>query len=415
MNTNNNISPVWNFSSKGGAPATSVIREIAKQVSGNPRIISFAGGLPSPDTFPISQLKECFDRVLSEQGHVALQYSSTDGHLPLRQWIAKRLQAKGMEVEAENVLMTSGSQQGLDLVGRVLVEAGDPVYVELPTYVGATQALGAYGPVFRGIRSDDHGIVVDDLLTQAASQSGRPGLLYTVPNFQNPSGRTLPASRRRSLADAAHSLGLAIVEDDPYGELAFDGEMLPTLYSHAPERVIHLGSFSKILCPGIRLGYVVAPAAVVRRMEQVKQGLDLHTSTLTQMAVHALVRDGFLDVHLPKVRALYSRQSEVMQAAIVSEFGDMVRFSKPAGGMFLWLELPEHSNTSAMLTSAIVNDVAYVPGAPFHVNGMGSNTMRLSFANAHEHAIREGVARLGHVVAEHMEQYQEQSELGAPR
>lgn len=394
--------PTWHFAQRAAAESGSAIREIAKQVVLNPRIITFAGGLPSPDTFPIELLRECYDRVLLRNGRAALQYSGTDGFLPLRDWIAKRLRAKGMEVNAENVLITSGSQQGLDLVGRVLVEPGDPMYVELPTYVGATQALRSYGPYFHGVASDEHGLVVERLAEMAARRPGRPGLLYTVPNFQNPSGRTLTTDRRKGLMALAQALNMAVVEDDPYGELAFDGTELPTLYSIDPTRVIYLGSFSKILCPGIRLGYVVAPLPVVRRMEQVKQGLDLHTATLTQMAVHELIADGALDVHLPQVRSLYSRQAQTMQAAIAAHFPAQVKYAKPTGGMFLWLELPAHVDTTRMLAKALEVEVAYVPGGPFHVDGSGLNTMRLSFANAGEQAIQTGIARLGQVITDHV-------------
>lgn len=398
--TSQNVRPLEErFSQRAQRERGSIIREIAKLIAANPRIVSFAGGLPSAEGFPVDELRASFDRVLSQRGQVALQYGSTDGYLPLRQWLADRLAARGMQVGPENILVTSGSQQGLDLVGRVFIDAGDRVYVESPTYVGATQALRSYEPTFVGIPCDEDGLVVSELSQRIREQGGNGrSLLYTVPTFQNPSARSMTLERRISLIEAAFAANLLIVEDDPYGELSFDGSLLTPLYALSPDRVVHLGSFSKILCPGIRMGYVVAHADVIRCMERVKQGLDLHTSTLTQMAVHDLVRDGFLDVHLERVRQIYASQCEVMAQALATKFPTSVKWAKPSGGMFLWLQLPDHLNATDMLKDALAAEVAYVPGAPFFVEQPQHNTMRLSFATANPATIESGITRLAQVI-----------------
>ena len=391
------------FAQRAQREGGSIIREIAKVISRHPHIVSFAGGLPSAEGFPVDELRACFDRVLSQQGKVALQYGATDGYVPLRQWLADRLRSRGMQVGAENILITSGSQQGLDLVGRVFIDAGDRVYVESPTYVGATQALRAYDPTFVGLPCDEDGLVVGEFQSLLLSHGhghghGGRNLLYTVPAFQNPSARSMSFERRQALIELASMADLLVVEDDPYGELAFDGSLQTPLYALDPDRVVHLGSFSKILCPGIRLGYVVARPEIIQRMEQAKQGVDLHSSTLTQMAVHELVKNGFLDQHLQRVRRIYSSQCDVMARALIAHFPQSVAWAKPQGGMFMWLQLPEHLDTSEMLKDAIAVDVAYVPGAPFFVDAPRHNTMRLGFATASPAAIESGIARLAQVI-----------------
>ncbi|RCW63615.1 PLP-dependent aminotransferase family protein [Pseudorhodoferax soli] len=377
----------------------SAIREIAKKTVLNPNIISLAGGLPSPDSFPVEEMRACFDAVLSKQGRVALQYGATDGYLPLRELIASQWRGRGVAIQAENVLITCGSQQGLDLVGRVLVDEGATVFTESPTYLGATQALRAYGPAFVGIGSDQKGLVVDALAERSsACGGGRAGLVYVVPNFPNPSGRTLDAARREALDHVAQSRGLVIVEDDPYAELSFDGSSLPSLLSLSPGNVIHLGSFSKILSPGIRLGFVIAPVHVIRAMEQVKQGIDLHTSGLTQMAMATLLESGFMDGHLQRIRELYARKSQVMCGAVRTHMPPSVRFEEPKGGMFMWLTLPEHIDTTELLPKALAAGVAFVPGAPFYVEHPERNTMRLSFATASDSNIKTGIERIGSLI-----------------
>lgn len=386
------------FSKRVEPSGGSAIREIAKLISKNPRIISLAGGLPSPDTFPVEAFRAAIDNVLSTQGRIALQYGPTDGYAPLRELVAVRLRARGMEVQAENVLITSGSQQGLDLVGRLLVDEGTPVYVESPTYLGATQAFRAYAPAFHGIASDSDGLIVQQLVAQASRDPQAAGVVYVVPNFQNPSGRSLSVERRRELVAASHDMGLMVVEDDPYGELSFSGALLPSLYSIDPARVIYLGSLSKVLSPGIRLGFAVAPLPVIRMMEQAKQGMDLHTSQLTQMAVHRLLDGDFLDAHLQRTRSLYAQKSALMFNALKSHMPDGVRYDKATGGMFMWLALPGHIDAGEMLPHALQAEVAYVPGAPFFVSSPERNTMRLSFATASDLNIGEGIKRLSSLI-----------------
>ncbi|MRX11340.1 aminotransferase class I/II-fold pyridoxal phosphate-dependent enzyme [Pseudoduganella sp. FT25W] len=390
-----NPNPIeWRFAERAEQLQASFIREILK-ITQQPEIISFAGGLPSPLTFPVDEMKAAYDKVLSENGKVALQYGPTDGYTPLRQWIADSLSVGGARIAPEQVLMTSGSQQALDLLGKVLIDEGSRVLVETPSYLGALQAFSVYRPEFKSVETDDHGLVPSSI--DAVAEGAR--MLYSLPNFQNPTGRTMSIERRQELVETCARLGLPLIEDDPYGALSYKGEPLPKMVAMNPDGVIYMGSFSKVLTPGIRLGYVVAPLPLARRLELAKQAADLHTSQLTQMVVHEVIKDGFLEQHIPKIRALYGDQCQVMLDAMAQHFPAGVEWTKPEGGMFIWVTLPKHIDAMKLLDEAIAQKVAFVPGSPFYANEPATNTLRLSFVTVPPERIRHGIEILGKLIA----------------
>jgi 2-aminoadipate transaminase len=393
MNTDKPAPIQWHFSRRAQKLESSAIREILK-VTMRPEVISFAGGLPSPETFPVEHMKAAYDKVLSREGRVALQYGPSDGYKPLREWVASTLSTNGTRIVPEQVLMVSGSQQGLDLLGKVLIDEGSKVLVETPSYLGALQAFSVYGPQFESVPTDDGG-----LLPESLADIGKDArLLYALPNFQNPTGRTLSVERRHALVDICARLGVPLIEDDPYGALCYRGEPLPKLLNMNPEGVIHMGSFSKVLTPGIRLGYVVGPQPLVRKLEQAKQATDLHTAQITQMVVYEAVKDGFLTQHIPTIRKLYADQCQVMLSALEEFFPAGTRWTRPEGGMFIWVRLPEHIDSMKLLDEAIQELVAFVPGAPFYANAPQKNTLRLSFVTVPPEKIREGIAKLGKLI-----------------
>jgi 2-aminoadipate transaminase len=388
-------SPIqWHFAERAQKLQSSAIREILK-VTMRPEIISFAGGLPSPETFPVERMRAAFDSVLSRNGKVALQYGPTDGYAPLREWIADSLSVDGVKILPEQVLMVSGSQQGLDLLGKVLIDERSKVLVETPSYLGALQAFSIYEPEFVSVPTDDHGVLPDTM--DKIGQGAR--LLYALPNFQNPTGRTMTIERRVQLVEACARLGFPLIEDDPYGALCYRGDPLPKMLTMNPGGVIYMGSFSKVLTPGIRLGYVVAPVPLIRKLEQAKQAADLHTAQLTQMVVHEVIKDGFLTSHIPTIRNLYADQCQSMLDALTEFFPASVAWTKPEGGMFIWVTLPKHIDSMRLLDEAIAQNVAFVPGAPFFANAAEHNTLRLSFVTVPKEKIREGVAKLGKLIA----------------
>ncbi|MRW87899.1 aminotransferase class I/II-fold pyridoxal phosphate-dependent enzyme [Pseudoduganella sp. FT26W] len=390
-----NPNPIeWRFAERAEQLQASFIREILK-ITQQPEIISFAGGLPSPLTFPVDEMKAAYDKVLSANGKVALQYGPTDGYTPLRQWIADSLSVGGAKIVPEQVLMTSGSQQALDLLGKVLIDEGSRVLVETPSYLGALQAFSVYRPEFKSVETDDHGLVPSSI--DAVAEGAR--MLYSLPNFQNPTGRTMSIERRQELVETCARLGLPLIEDDPYGALSYKGEPLPKMVAMNPDGVIYMGSFSKVLTPGIRLGYVVAPLPLARRLELAKQAADLHTSQLTQMVVHEVIKDGFLEQHIPKIRALYGDQCQVMLDAMAQHFPAGVEWTKPEGGMFIWVTLPKHIDAMKLLDEAIAQKVAFVPGSPFYANEPATNTLRLSFVTVPPERIRHGIEILGKLIA----------------
>ncbi|SHM23653.1 2-aminoadipate transaminase [Duganella sacchari] len=390
-----NQNPIeWRFAERAEQLQASFIREILK-ITQQPEIISFAGGLPSPATFPVEEMQAAFDKVLRDNGKVALQYGPTDGYTPLRQWIADSLSTGGAKILPEQVLMTSGSQQALDLLGKVLIDEGSRVLVETPSYLGALQAFSVYRPEFKSVATDDHGLVPSSI--DKVAEGAR--LLYSLPNFQNPTGRSLSVERRLELVETCARLGLPLIEDDPYGALSYKGDPAPKMVAMNPDGVIYMGSFSKVLTPGIRLGYVVAPLPLARRLELAKQAADLHTSQLTQMVVHEVIKDGFLEQHIPKIRTLYGNQCQVMLDAMAQHFPAGVEWTKPEGGMFIWVTLPKHINAMQLLDEAIAQKVAFVPGSPFYANEPETNTLRLSFVTVSPERIRTGIEILGKLIA----------------
>lgn len=393
-----NIHPMqWQFAQRTERLKSSAIREILK-ITMQPEIISFAGGLPSPLTFPIEAMRTAYDRVLTQHGKVALQYGPSDGYAPLRAWVAESLSIDGARIAPEQVLMVSGSQQGLDLLGKVLIDEGSKVLVETPSYLGALQAFSVYGPEFVSVPGDEDGLIPEQLEQVAVGAR----LLYALPNFQNPTGRTLSLARRYALVETCARLGLPLIEDDPYGALSYRGEPLPKMLTMHPAGVIYMGSFSKVLTPGIRLGYVVAPIALIEKLEQAKQAADLHTAQLTQMVVYEAVKDGFLQTHIPTIRTLYAAQCQAMLDALQSYFPAGVSWTRPEGGMFIWVTLPAHIDSMQLLAEAVAQKVAFVPGAPFYANDPQSNTLRLSFVTVAPEKIREGVQTLGKLIAAKM-------------
>lgn len=397
MKIENPHSLQWHFSQRSQQLQSSAIREILK-ITMRPEVTSFAGGLPSPATFPVEHMKAAFDTVLTQQGRVALQYGPTDGYAPLREWVADSLSTDGVQILPEQVLMVSGSQQGLDLLGKVLIDEGSKVLVETPSYLGALQAFSIYGCEYISVPSDEEGII-----PATVEQLGKGArLLYSLPNFQNPTGRTLPLERRLALVEACARHGLPLVEDDPYGALSYRNAPLPKMLNMNPGGVVYMGSFSKVLTPGIRLGYVVAPLPLIRKMEQAKQAADLHTAQLTQMVVYEAIKDGFLKTHIPTIRKLYADQCQAMLDALQTSFPVGTSWTKPEGGMFIWVTLPAHIDSAELLKAAVLQHVAFVPGAPFYANQPQHNTLRLSFVTVPPEKIRAGIACLGKLIAARM-------------
>jgi 2-aminoadipate transaminase len=375
---------------------SSAIREILK-VTERPDVISFAGGLPSPATFPAGRMQKACDDIFATGAAPALQYGPTEGYMPLREWVAARHSTPNAVVSPERVLITTGSQQGLDLLGKVLIDPNSRVLVETPTYLGALQSFSLSEPEFASVPSDDEG-PIPAALTPALMGGAR--FMYCLPNFQNPTGRRIPKARRGELARIAADNHLLLIEDDPYGQLYYRGDALPTLFSFNPNGVIYMGSFSKVLAPGLRVGYVIAPEQIFRKLVQVKQAADLHTPSFTQRVVYEAVKDGFLETHIPEIRELYSQQCGIMLDALSRHFPHCVRWNRPEGGMFIWVTLPDTLDSARLLERAIARNVAFVPGAPFFANEPQHNTMRLSFVTVPAPKIEEGIARLGSLIKE---------------
>lgn len=384
---------------------SSVVRELLK-LTEQPDVISFAGGLPAPDVFPVKEFQEASQKVLAEQGPQALQYSTTEGYRPLREMIARHTARYGIVVGPENILITSGSQQALDLIGKVFINPGDRILVEKPTYLGALQAWNAYQTEYVTVPLDDEGLQTDKL-EEALRVS--PKFLYVLPNFHNPAGVTLSLERRKRLIEIADHYGVPIIEDDPYGQLRYEGDHLPSLvvldnefqrHNGAPYsgNVIYLSTFSKTLAPGLRLGWIIAPVEVIKKLVQAKQGSDLHTSTFTQMVAYEVAHGGFLDRHVRFIRQVYRERRDAMLHALERYFPKGVHWTHPQGGLFLWVILPEHLDASEVLKEAIQEKVAFVPGVAFYADGSGQNTLRLNFSYMTPDKIEEGIKRLARVL-----------------
>lgn len=385
----------WTLAARAAKMNPSVIREILK-VTEKPGIISLAGGLPSPKTFPVDAFARAAATVLAQDGPAALQYAASEGFPALREAVAQWLP---WDVDPAQVLITTGSQQGLDLVAKVLVDEGSRVLVETPTYLGALQAFSPMEPTIVSVASDDEGPLVDDFAATAGHDSGRARFMYLLPNFQNPTGRTMSEARRAALVAKADELGVPLVEDNPYGDLWFDQPPPAPLTARNPEGCIYLGSFSKVLAPGLRLGYVVAPKAIYPKLLQAKQAADLHSPSFNQRLVAEVLKDGFLERHVPTIRALYKRQRDAMHAALERELANLgVTWSRPDGGMFLWARLPEGMNAIELLPEAVERNVAFVPGAAFYAEAPDARTLRLSFVTASPAQIDTGIKALADTV-----------------
>ena len=387
----------YTFSQRAQKLTSSTIREILK-VTERPEVISFAGGLPAPGGFPVEEINAAFNRVLNNNGKSALQYGPTEGYTPLRQWVADDFQRQGVDVSLDEVLIVSGSQQALDMLGKLFVDPGSKVLVEAPSYLGALQSFSLFEPEYASVPTDAGGLI-PEAITETLAAGAR--FLYALPNFQNPTGVSLNLERRQALVERCAALQLPIVEDDPYGELRYAGEPLPGLLKLGRKvgaTVVRLGTFSKVLAPGLRLGYIIAPRPIISKLVQIKQATDLHTATVSQMAVYEAIKDGFLESHLPTVRELYKRQCGYMLDAMDEHFPASVSWTRPEGGMFIWVNLPEGLDGSKLLERAIARNVAFVPGAPFYAGEPRVNTLRLSFVTVSEERIREGIAILGELI-----------------
>ncbi|MBO9687668.1 MAG: PLP-dependent aminotransferase family protein [Mitsuaria chitosanitabida] len=392
-----NRSP-WTQARRAARMNPSIIREILK-VTEKPGILSMAGGLPSADTFPVDAIKAACDRVLTNNAKEALQYASSEGFAPLREWVVAKVASLGIKAHPDQVLITSGSQQGLDLVGKLLCDAGAPVAVETPTYLGALQAFTPYEPIFASLASDDEGPLPSAI---AALPHDAPGtrFAYLLPNYQNPTGRVMSQARREAVMAAARQANVPVVEDNPYGDLWFDEAPPAALSAYWPEGSIYLGSFSKVLTPGFRLGYIVAPTEIYPKLLQAKQAADLHTPGFNQRVVHEVIKGGFLDEHVPKIRARYKANRDAMAAALRDYLPAGCEWQSPAGGMFFWIRLPEGLDAMALLPRAVDAGIAYVPGAAFYAHQPDPRTLRLSFVTLTPELITEGVEKLGRVLHE---------------
>ncbi len=387
---------------------SSAIRELLK-LTEQPDVISFAGGLPAPEVFPYEEFQEACNRVLRDQGPVALQYGTTEGYLPLREMIARHTMRYGIDISPDNILITSGSQQALDLLGKIFINPGDNIVTESPTYLGALQAWNVYGAEYVTVPSDDNGIVTDDL---EAALRASPKFIYVLPNFQNPTGVTIPYERRLRLVELADRYGVPIVEDDPYGQLRFEGSHIPPIVvldeklhprnGHYTGNVIYLSTFSKILAPGIRLAWVIAPPEVIRKMVIAKQGTDLNTAVFSQMIAYEVGKGGFIDHHVRHICAVYHERRNAMLDSLEEHMPAGVKWTHPQGGLFLWLSVPESMNTVEFFKDAVEQKVAYVPGVSFYPTGNVTNTMRLNFSFASPEMINEGIARLALVIRKRM-------------
>ena len=386
----------WQLARRCERMNPSVIREILK-LTELPGVRSLAGGLPSPDTFPVEAMREASAKVLADTPREALQYAASEGFGPLRDWVSGMLADKGIAVPASQVLILNGSQQGLDLVGKVMLDAGNTVAVETPTYLGALQAFNPNEPEFVSVAGD-----ADGPLPEGVEAARGARFMYVLPNFQNPTGRVIPAARRDAIVAAAQRANLPLVEDNPYGELWYDDEPPRPLASRWAEGVLYLGSFSKVLAPGLRLGFMACPQPLYSKLLQSKQAADLHTGSFSQRVVHEVIKNRFLEQHIPTIRDRYRTQRDAMDAALKASMPAGCEWRKPSGGMFFWMRLPAGCDAMALLPKAVEAGVAYVPGAAFYADHPDMRTLRLSFVTLSPADIADAVQRLGNVIKAHL-------------
>ncbi len=392
----------WNilFAKRTKFIKRSPIREILK-ITERPEIISFAGGLPAPEVFPLERMKDAYETVLKKYGSSAFQYSPTEGILPLRTFLAERYSNENVTIDPDNILIVTGSQQSLDLIARLFLDEEDTIIIENPTYLGMLLACNIYNPTYLTVDTDEKGMQTDKL---ASLMKQKAKLLYVVPNFQNPQGTTLSLDRRNELITIAAKHALPIIEDNPYGELRYSGEHISSLMELDAQiskkkeldgNVISLGTFSKTLAPGLRVGWVIAPKTIIKKLVEIKQATDLHSGTLDQFLAYETAKDGFLDKHIKTIRTVYGERRDMMIAAMKNHFPKQVWWTQPEGGLFLMVHMPPSLDATDLLREALEFKVAFVPGADFHVGGVGHNTFRLNFSNANPRMIEEGISRLG--------------------
>jgi 2-aminoadipate transaminase len=376
----------------------SEIREILK-ITERPEVISFAGGLPAPELFPVRDIMEAGCRVLERDGRKALQYSSTEGFRPLRQWISRRMRERlGTSFEEDSVLITHGSQQSLDLAGKVFLDEGDVVLCESPTYLAAISAFKSYGCSFVEVPCDDEGMV-PDRLALLLEKYRNAKLIYVIPDFQNPTGRTWSLERRKQLALLSARFAVPVIEDNPYGELRFEGKFLSSAASFdTAGTILCTGTFSKILCPGFRIGWIAGNTDIIRKFVLVKQGTDLQCNTLAQMEIAEYLASNDLDAHIETIRSVYRTRRDVLLRTMEREFPEGVSFTKPEGGLFAWVTLPSYMNARVILEKCLEENVAFVPGGSFFPNGGNENTFRVNYSNMPEEKIEEGITRMGRIL-----------------
>lgn len=384
------------FAQRMSKTPRSFVREILK-VTEQPEIISFAGGLPNPESFPVDSISIAVDEVLEDSGSEALQYSTTEGYSYLREYIAERYSSQGLNVSADEILITNGSQQCLDLVGKVFLDRNDKVLLEKPTYLAAIQAFSLYEPEFKSVELLEDGVNLDEMETILSTEDIK--LFYAVTSFQNPTGITYTDSKRKKLAKLLTDYDTILVEDNPYGEIRFMGDQIPPVKSYLDEGIL-FGSFSKIVSPGMRLGWIVAQEEVMDKLIIAKQASDLHSNYFTQRIVYQFLKTNPVDEHIQKIRNLYKRQRNLMIKMIEEHFPPQIKYTQPEGGMFLWVTLPEGTSSLELFEVAIKENVAFVPGQAFYVDGDGENTLRLNFTNSNDESIEEGIKRLGIAIKE---------------
>lgn len=380
----------------------SEIRELLA-LTAKPDIISFAGGLPAPELFPVAQWKAAVNKVLDEKGRQALQYGPTEGYLPLREQIVHRMNKVGVkDAKPDDFLILSGSQQGLDFMAKAFIDPGDQIIVESPTYLGALNAFKAYEPSFLDVELDADGMRMD-ILEERLKNNDRVKFIYVISDFQNPSGKTWTMERRKKLIELANKYDVAILEDNPYGELRFEGEIQPSLKSLDTEgRVVFMGTFSKVFSPGVRLGWFCAAPDILDKFNKIKQGADLQSSTISQMELAQYLEDNDLEAHIAEIIKVYGKRKNVMVDAMTKYFPEGVTFTNPEGGLFLWVELPEYMNARDLAVKAIEQKVAYVPGGAFFGNNVRENCFRCNYSCMSEEKIEEGVKRLADVIKAEM-------------
>ncbi|MCI1975346.1 MAG: PLP-dependent aminotransferase family protein [Limosilactobacillus sp.] len=394
---------MFKFSKRVPADGTDAVGAILKAAA-DPKIISFAGGLPAPELFPVAEMKKATDKVYDEYGRQALQYGAAKGVTELRELILKRVKEKEkVDANLENVMVTTGSEQAIDLVGKAFVNPGDTVLVEEPTYLCALDVFRSYGANFVSVPMDDDGMKMD-ALEEALKAHPETALIYTVPNFQNPTGRTMPAERRKKFAELAAKYDVPVLEDNPYGDIRFAGEHVPSVKSFDKAgKVFYMSTFSKILAPGFRLGWLVADPKVIEKLTVLKQSADLHTDNLVQYVVAEFFKENDVDAHVKEISALYGKRKQLMIDGIKEYFPKNVKYTDPEGGMFLWVEVPGVTDTVELFKQCLEHNVAFVPGDPFFAGKPQPGTFRLNYSNMQEDQIKVGLKRLGEALSQALE------------